>query len=119
MANRRLSARELVLANELLAHIRASLDRLAAGDGELLFAYRRKVFKELTYDERDKPTFRRKLKAAKRQEQGGLCPICGQSLPQKYCVLDRLNASSGYTVENTRLICQTCDIQAQSAKNYS
>jgi hypothetical protein len=71
MPNRRLTAPGLQLANELLARIRDNLELLSAGDPELLFAYRRKVFKELTYDERDKPMFRRKLKSVKRKEQGG------------------------------------------------
>jgi hypothetical protein len=119
MPNRRLTAPELQLANELLARIRENLELLSAGDPELLFAYRRKVFKELTYDERDKPMFRRKLKSAKRKEQGGICPICNAKLPEKYCVLDRFHASSGYTVENTRLICQSCDVNVQVSKNYS
>jgi hypothetical protein len=37
----------------------ARLQALAAGDAELLFAYRRKVYKELTYGERGRPMMRR------------------------------------------------------------
>lgn len=55
---------------------------------------------------------RRKLKAQKRREQDGLCAQCRTPLPDKYCVLDRLVASAGYTAENTRLICRQCDITA-------
>ena len=106
MANRQLQQAELALANILLAEIRQKLSALSGGDAELLFAYRRKVFKELTYDERDKPMVRRKLKDQKWKEQRGLCALCGKDLPIKYTVLDRLIASAGYTAENTRVIHQ-------------
>lgn len=119
MANRRLSAQELEHANELLAEIRMKLEALSNGDNDLLFAYRRKIFKELTYDERSKPAVRRKLKREKWEEQGGLCAICGKELPEKYAVLDRTNAADGYTKENTRLIHQECDIGYQASKGYT
>jgi hypothetical protein len=51
-----------------------------------------KIFKELTSDERSKPMVRRKLKGQKWKGQRGLCAICGTVLPEKYAVLDRLNA---------------------------
>ena len=62
MANRQLTPEELKHANALLDEIRIRLETLSAGDKNLLFAYRRKIFKELTYDERSKPMARRKLK---------------------------------------------------------
>ena len=65
MLNRNLNSSELKLANALLAEIRERLNKLAAGDGLLLFAYRRKVVKELGYDERGNPGIRDKLKALK------------------------------------------------------
>ena len=52
MPNRTLSPDELLHANELLEEIRARLKSIAGGDSALLFAYRRKIYKELTYDER-------------------------------------------------------------------
>lgn len=119
MPNRRLTPEELIKARMLLDAIRARLQELSSGDADLLFAYRRKVYKELTYDERDKPMVRRQLKAMKRGEQKGLCAICQESLPEKYCVLDRIEAAMGYTPENTHLICQTCDVQSQAAKGYT
>jgi UTP:GlnB (protein PII) uridylyltransferase len=119
MANRQLTTEELVHANELLVEIRAKLHELSAGDCELLFAYRRKIYKELTYDERSKPMVRRKLKDLKWKQQSGLCALCGKSLPEKYTVLDRLNASDGYTEANTRLIHQECDVEYQASKGYS
>lgn len=119
MANRQLTPEELALANSLLSEIRAKLKSLSGNDPELLFALRRKVYKELTYDERDKPMVRRKLKDQKWKEQRGLCAICGKDLPVKYTVLDRLVASAGYTSANTRLIHQECDVENQESKGYA
>jgi hypothetical protein len=119
MANRMLTPDELRQANELLEVIRGRLRELSGGDAELLFAYRRKIYKELTYDERSKPMERRRLKELKRREQNGLCPLCSQALPATYCVLDRFSASAGYTRDNTRLICQACDVKTQSSRRYS
>lgn len=119
MPNRQLTSEELLRANALLDEIRSKLEKLSSGDRELLFAYRRKVFKELTYDERDKPAARRKLKDQKWKEQRGLCALCGKDLPETYTVLDRLNAIDGYTKENTRLIHQECDVAHQASKGYA
>lgn len=119
MANRQLTKEELQLANDLLAELRVRLDALAGGDATLLFAYRRKISKELGYDERSKPMVRRRLKAQKRKQQGGICPICSKPLPEKYVVLDRVNAAAGYTVENTRLIHEECDRIVQRERGYA
>ena len=119
MPNRKLKAEELAEANQLLETVRARLVELAAGDPGLLFAFRRKVYKELIYDERDKPMVRRRLKTIKRREQGGICPLCKNTLPDKYCVLDRFVAAAGYTAENTRLICQDCDVKTQASRGYA
>ena len=119
MPNHRLTTQELTEANTLLDSVRARLRELAAGNSDLLFAYRRKVYKELVYDERGKPMLRRRLKAVKRQEQAGACPLCKNALPEKYCVLDRFDAAAGYTIQNTQLICQHCDIKTQAARGYA
>jgi hypothetical protein len=119
MANRQLDSDELALANKMLSEIRDELETLSNGDKDLLFAYRRKIFKELTYDERSKPMVRRKLKDQKWKEQRGLCAICGKDLPERYTVLDRLVAVDGYTKENTRLIHQDCDVKSQEEKGYA
>lgn len=119
MANRQLNSDELAKAHALLDEIRAKIELLSEGDKELLFAYRRKIYKELTYDERSKPAVRRKLKDQKWKQQRGLCAICGKELPEKYTVLDRIVAVDGYTPENTRLIHQKCDVTLQESKNYS
>jgi hypothetical protein len=74
--NRNLTSVELQKANDLLTQIRKRLIELAAGDPAALFAYRRKIAKELIYDERGKPMLRRALKARKFGEQHGICPHC-------------------------------------------
>lgn len=119
VANRTLTPEELAKANELLALIRERLETLSDGDRALLFAYRRKISKELTYDERSKPKERMRLKKLKREEQGELCPICLMKLPDRYNVLDRLQAVDGYTPENTRLICNECDKKVQRERRYA
>jgi RNase P subunit RPR2 len=119
MPNRKLSPDELQQANALLTETRAKLDLLAAGERELLFAFRRKVYKELMYDERDKPMVRRKLKALMRSRQGGICPQCSEPLPSTHSVLDRFSAVDGYVETNVRLICQPCDQKVQIQRGYA
>lgn len=119
MPNRNLNADELKLANELLTGIRKQLTGLAAGDPLLLFAYRRKIVKELGYDERGKPGIRAQLKALKWGQQGGKCAQCGKELPVKYSKLDRKNAADGYTPENTELLHAECHQARQAAKRYT
>jgi hypothetical protein len=77
MPNRNLTPDELKNANDLLAEIRDRLIMLAGDDPLLLFAYRRKVMKELSYDERSKPGVRAKLKAMK----WGRLPVEDQNRP--------------------------------------
>jgi hypothetical protein len=119
VGNRNLDKAELAKANELLSRIRQDIDALAAGDAELRFAYNRKIAKMLTYDERSGPMVRRKVKAAKRKAQNGLCAICSQPLPEKYAVIDRIRAADGYTFENTRVLCEPCDRQVQADRSYA
>lgn len=119
MANRQLSEVELEQANAILSSTRQQLTDAAGDDQELLFALRRKVAKELTYDERSKPMVRRALKRKMRAIQNGLCPLCKEPLPERYCVLDRFNAADGYVVENVRLICENCDRSVQAERRFS
>ena len=81
-------------------------------------AYRRKIAKELQYDERGKPGERRIVKARKIGEQGGKCARCHEVLPEKGAVLDRIEAMPGYTVENTRVLCPKCDGEVQRERGY-
>jgi hypothetical protein len=117
--NRNLDSEELRRANELLALIRERLDALAAGDPLLLFAYRRKIAKELGYDERGKPGARGKLKALKWGLQNRKCAHCGEEMPLKYSELDRKVAADGYTEENTELVHAKCHQDRQAAKGYA
>jgi hypothetical protein len=119
MPNRNLNVDELRRANELLRDIRERLVNLASSDPLLLFAYRRKIVKELGYDERGKPGERAKLKALKWGQQNGKCPDCPDPLPLKYSELDRKNAADGYTVENTELVHAKCHQARQAAKGYT
>jgi hypothetical protein len=120
MPNRNLSEDELKqLFQPLIEQVRTNLDQLSSGDSDLLWALRRKLAKELTYDEKGKPQHRKNLKQFKRCQQSGKCAICGNLLPGKYSVLDRLEAMKGYNEENTRLICQDCDTKQQQERKYS
>jgi hypothetical protein len=117
--NRNLTPEELKRANELLAGIRERLTKLAAGDPFLLFAYRRKIAKELGYDERGKPGARKQLKALKWGQQQGKCAHCRQDLSLAYSELDRKNAADGYTIENTELVHAKCHQERQASKGYA
>lgn len=92
---------------------------MSGGNKELLFACRRKVYRELMHDERSKPIARRRLKQLKMKEQEGLCPLCNESLPGRGAALDRARAVDGYTPENTRLIHAACDVAHQAARGYT
>jgi ribosomal protein L44E len=119
LPNRQLSQEELEkLFAPLVAEVRKRLAELSDGDEDLLWALRRKLSKELTYDERGKPMQRRKLKELKRAEQDNKCARCRTSLPAKYVVLDRTEAMRGYTPDNTRLLCQECDVKVQVERGY-
>ena len=119
MANRQLTKEERDrLSSPLLDEIRSRLVALSDGDEELLWALRRKLSKELNYDERGKSKQRQKRKAKKRAQQDNKCPLCGLPLPAKYAVLDRTEAMKGYPSENTRLICPDCDAKTQEARGY-
>lgn len=119
-SNRILTKAELdELFVPLLAAVRSRLVELAAGDADLLWALRRKLSKELVYDERSKPMQRRALKARKRKAQDGLCAACSEPLPTVGAVLDRFRAMDGYTDANTRLLCPTCDTRIQGERGYA
>jgi hypothetical protein len=82
-----------------------------------MWALRRKLYKTLTYDERDNPTNRRILKEVKRAIQKNIC-VCGKGLPEKNAVLDRFEAMKGYTEDNTRLICPECNVRIRVERGY-
>jgi hypothetical protein len=119
MSNRQLTKEELKkFAYPVLAGIRRRLSKLSGGDEELLWALRRKITKELLYDERSKPAHRTALKKRKRKEQNNLCAVCRQPLPNDGSVLDRLQAMAGYTDANTQVLCPTCDRKIQKDRKF-
>ncbi len=119
MGNRKLSEQELgEVFRPILEEVRSRLVRAAGGDVQLHWALRRKLAKELVYDEREKPAKRQRLKRQKRRQQDGKCQKCGSELPQRGAVLDRLDAMKGYTLENTRVLCPRCDLELQVSRGY-
>jgi hypothetical protein len=84
-----------------------------------VIAYRRKVVKELSYDERGKAGTRAKLKHLKWGQHNGRCAHCGDDLPLKYSELDRRNAVDLCTPENTELVHAKCHQARQAAKRYT
>lgn len=118
MPNRMLTDEERkTLAKPILDKVRELIDEASNGDAQLRFALNRKVFKELSYDERGKPTKRRRLKEKKKRALGWRCEACDKPLGDNP-VLDRETAAEGYKVENTRLLCQKCDTTKQREKEY-
>jgi len=106
------------LFKPLFAKLLSELEKLSEGDAATLWALRRKLAKELVYQERGTPAYRGKLKDLKREEQGNICPFCGRALPLKGAELDRIEGFLGYTQENTRLVHHKCHIQDQASKKY-
>lgn len=119
MPNRRLTDVERAKLAPLLKSTRDTLDELASGDRGLLFAMRRYVYLRLTYDERGTPQWRRQLKRLKFAEQLGKCANCDGGLEIAGSELHRLDASAGYTVENTQLMHHSCHRAQQEAAHYT
>ena len=109
------------MTNSLLEEVRRSIERLSGNDSDLQFAIRRKIAKELSYDERGKPAQRKKLKLRMLRLQNGLCAKCGKPLPllARGAVLDRQNAMAGYAAENVKLICRSCDDELQESRSFA
>jgi hypothetical protein len=106
-------------AHKLLAEIRERIRRLAGDDPGLVFAYRRKIYKELNYDERGKPAKRKRLKRQLTKASDGKCRSCGELLPPRGSVLDRREAIDGYNAANVDLICRSCDAKRQGSKGFT
>jgi hypothetical protein len=121
MPNRQLDSEESKKAVELLSYVRSKLTELSNGDANLLFAYRRKIYKELTYDERGKPAHRRIIKAQKLIQQNYRCanPDCQKDLRSIESELHRFEAAPGYTLENTELLCRPCHRKQQADRGFT
>lgn len=114
MAYRELTEAELeALFAPLLDEVHQRIQALSPGDDALAWALRRRLHKELSYEERGKPVQRRRLKEIKRLGQCNRCAVCQEQLPDKDVYLDRIAILAGYTQDNTRLLCLACsqDIQ--------
>lgn len=113
-----LRGQDLETARKILDKSRKMISKAAGDDLKLLFKLRRYVYIRLTYDERGSPAHRKALKKKKRNEQDNLCALCKKELPVRGAVLDRFVAEDGYTVENTRLLCDTCDKTVQAERKF-
>lgn len=71
------------LFEPLFKRVTRDLERVSAGNKDLLWALRRKLAKELTYLERSTPTERRVLKALMYGKQNGKCAICKKGMELK------------------------------------
>ena len=118
MPNPQLNEIQLKQAHKLIAKFRKEIETLAKNNPKAIFAFRRKIYKELMYDERSKPMERKKLKDKMRKKQKGVCPLCRQGLPERGAILDREEAIRGYTEKNVRLICLNCDKKVQEERGY-
>lgn len=106
----------------LFESIKKKISLLAEKNPRLSWALQRKLWRELSYLERGTPQQRRKLKIEKWHAQNKKCAVksCGKkkNIRLKYSVLDRRKAIGGYTSQNTRLLCRSCDIKIQKQKGY-
>lgn len=118
MSNPRLSESQVEQAQKAIGKIRKEIRKIANNDPNLIFAFRRKIYKELIYDERGKPLERKRLKEKIVKKQKGLCRICKRKLPSRGSVLDRREAIKGYNEKNVRLICEKCDRAVQEKRKF-
>jgi ribosomal protein L44E len=117
--NRQLTDNERSLAVLILDNVKEKIASASKNDPRLEWAMRRYIYKQLIYGERKSPMARRVLKSKLRKNQNGLCALCGELLPEKGTILDRLEAMKGYVEENTRLLCPLCDQKVQQERKYS
>jgi len=115
---RQLTDEERESARHILERTRKDIEDAAEGDASLIWAIRRYIYKQLTYDERGTPTERRKLKDLKWKEQRGKCARCSGDLPIKGAELDRIDPMNGYKWENVRLLCHKCHREEQEERGF-
>ncbi|CAM8646267.1 hypothetical protein MCEGEM3_02638 [Oxalobacteraceae bacterium] len=116
-----LSPENAAWADDVLNQVRKQLQERSDGDALLLHHLRRRIVKNLGYDEKSTPNERKKLKQRKMAEQNGMCLICETPLPERgyHAVLDRAVAHLGYTDSNVRLIHRDCDIKVQEERGFA
>lgn len=118
-SSRRLTKDEQMIGHEILTQVRQLITEASDDDAELIWALRRFVYARLMYDERGKPMERKKLKTLKIKSQNGVCALCAATLPERGTVLDRFAAMKGYTEENTRVLCASCDAKVQVSRKFA
>jgi hypothetical protein len=118
MANPTLNEEQRKIAMEIVAGVSARLHALAAGDESLLFAYIRKVSKQLVYLERDSPSKRKRVKKKVWKSQHELCAECKQPLELRYSIADRIDAVKRYIPENLEIIHDACNRARLERKGY-
>lgn len=108
MITPKLNPAQTAQADELFARLKADLQTLANGDEDLLFNFRRKMYKELMYDERGTPLARQRLKKTMWKKQEGKCAVCGKELALEGSELERIYAPKGFVEDNVKLVHHEC-----------
>ena len=116
--NKRLTEDEREAAKEILAKVRAEIERASGGKKDLAWAIRRYIYIRLQHDERGTPIRRKMLKLKKAAAQKGKCARCGDDLPERGANLHRLDAMEGYTDDNTELVCPKCHREQQAERGF-
>lgn len=115
MITPKLTPEQKAQADDLFARLKADLLALAGGDDDLLFNFRRQMYKGLMYDERGTPLARQRLKKATWQKQEGNCAVCGKELPLEGAEIERLIPSKGFVEGNVKVVHHECGHLDRSA----
>lgn len=109
MITPKLNPEQMAQADALFAKLKADLFALSNGDDDLLFNFRRQMYKSLMYDERGTPLARQRLKKATWQKQESKCAVCGLELPLEGAEIDRLIPSKGFVEGNVKVVHHECN----------
>lgn len=109
MITPKLTPEQMKQADELFARLKADLLALSNGDDDLLFNFRRQMYKGLMYDERGTPLARQRLKKATWLKQEYKCAVCGLELPFEGSELERLYAPKGFVEGNVKVVHHACN----------
>jgi hypothetical protein len=72
-----------IVVTQILQKIRAEIETVSNGDPSLKFALRRRIYKQLEYDEQSNPSAREKLKKLMWLRQNRACAFCPEPLQLK------------------------------------
>ena len=109
MITPKLNPQQTADADALFTRLKADLLALSGGDEDLLFNFRRKMYKELMYDERGTPLARQRLKKATWKLQEGKCAVCGKELAFEGSELERIYAPKGFVEGNVKVVHHECN----------